>query len=71
MKCFHVHYLIWASATEVCARQGGRPHHSSVSWLAGKPWASGILRKKEFPQQRDEDVLCVCVGGGGCEGSRK
>lgn len=50
MKCFHVHYLIRASATEACARQGGWSHHwaerDTAQWRSLQ--APRTLRKKEF-----------------------
>lgn len=44
MKHFHVHYLIRASATELCARQGRWPHGSSER---GPP-KKGVARKREM-----------------------
>lgn len=68
MKCFHVHYLIRTSTTELCARQGGRPHGPSER---GPPMKEGggeremqaarTLRRTS-PRWRDrEDVLWEVV----------
>lgn len=59
MKHFHVHYLIRASATELCARQGWWPHGSSER---GPP-KKGVARKREMLAARTLKKEGIYPGG--------